>query len=190
VLSYSPNLDDPQSPPDFSRRKPLDQRVGKRLETLEGGFPGRPQNGDSFIFQGLEKQRVAKLKVQRDPRPLVKFIVTVVDPQLGETVLDPAAGTGGFLVEAFEHLRTQARKSEEGTQLQRGTLFGIEPKPLPYLLCQMNLLLHGLEYPSIDPENALRFPLREIGDRDRVDVIMTNPPFGGEEERGVLSNFP
>ncbi|MGH9786166.1 MAG: HsdM family class I SAM-dependent methyltransferase, partial [Terriglobia bacterium] len=59
-----------------------------------------------------------------------------------------------------------------------------------YLLCQMNLLLHGLEYPDIDPENALRFPLREIGDKDRVDVIMTNPPFGGEEERGILGNFP
>src|SRR5438445_492114 len=61
---------------------------------------------------------------------------------------------------------------------------------MPYLLCEMNLLLHGLEYPEIDPENALRFPLREIGDRDRVDVIITNPPFGGEEERGILSNFP
>jgi type I restriction enzyme M protein len=124
------------------------------------------------------------------PRPLVKFIVTVVDPQLDETLLDPAAGTGGFLVEAFEHLRAQAMKAEQFAHLQHGTLFGIEPKPLPYLLCQMNLLLHGLEYPVIDPENALRFPLREIGDRDRVDVIVTNPPFGGEEERGILSNFP
>ena len=124
------------------------------------------------------------------PRPLVKFIVTVVDPQLGETVLDPAAGTGGFLVEAFEHLRTQAKTTEEYGRLQRGTLLGIEPKPLPYLLCQMNLFLHGLEYPEIASHNALDKPLREIGDRDRVDVIMTNPPFGGEEERGILSNFP
>jgi type I restriction enzyme M protein len=124
------------------------------------------------------------------PRAVVKFIATVIDPQLGETVLDPAAGTGGFLVAAFEHLQPQAKRADEYRRLQRGTLFGIEPKPLPYLLCQMNLLLHGLENPEIDPENALRFPLREIGDRDRVDVIMTNPPFGGEEERGILSNFP
>ena len=120
----------------------------------------------------------------------MKFIVTVVDPRLGETVLDPAAGTGGFLVEAFEHLKKQCKKAEDFTRLQKGTLHGIEPKPLPYLLCQMNLLLHGVEYPEIDPVNALRFPLREIGDKDRVDVIMTNPPFGGEEERGILSNFP
>jgi type I restriction enzyme M protein len=124
------------------------------------------------------------------PRALVKFIVTAVDPKLGETVLDPAAGTGGFLVEAFEHLKKQSTKAEDFTRLQKGTLFGIEPKPLPYLLCQMNLLLHGVEYPEIDSGNALRFPLRELGDRERVDVIMTNPPFGGEEERGILSNFP
>jgi type I restriction enzyme M protein len=124
------------------------------------------------------------------PRPVVKFIVAAVNPRLGETVLDPAAGTGGFLVETFDHLQKQAKKAEDYRLLQRDTLQGIEAKQLPYLLCEMNLLLHGLEYPEIDPENALRFPLREIGDRNRVDVIVTNPPFGGEEERGILSNFP
>ncbi|MDW8310837.1 MAG: N-6 DNA methylase, partial [Verrucomicrobiales bacterium] len=124
------------------------------------------------------------------PRPLVKFIVTVVNPRLGETILDPACGTGGFLAEAFEHLKKQCKTAEDHRRLQRETLFGIEAKPLPYLLCQMNLLLHGLETPNIDPLNALRFPLREIGDRDRVNAILTNPPFGGEEERGILGNFP
>jgi len=124
------------------------------------------------------------------PRPVVKFIVAAINPRLGETILDPAAGTGGFLVEAFDHLRNQAKRAQDYERLQRGTLHGIEAKPLPYLLCQMNLLLHGLEYPDIDPGNALRFPLREIGNKDRVDVIVTNPPFGGEEERGILSNFP
>ena len=124
------------------------------------------------------------------PRPLVKFIVTVVNPRLGETVLDPACGTGGFLAEAFEHMKKQCKTAEDYRKLQRETLFGIEAKPLPYLLCQMNLLLHGVETPNIDPLNALRFPLRDIGDKDRVDVIMTNPPFGGEEERGILGNFP
>src|SRR5437667_7199232 len=86
------------------------------------------------------------------PRAVVKFIVAAIDPKLGETVLDPAAGTGGFLVEAFEHLQNQAKRTDEYKKLQRGTLFGIEAKSLPYLLCQMNLLLHGLEYPEIpDP---------------------------------------
>jgi type I restriction enzyme M protein len=124
------------------------------------------------------------------PRALVKFIVKVMDPRLGETVLDPACGTGGFLAEAYEHMKAQCRRAEDFRRLQRETLYGIEAKPLPYLLCQMNLLLHGVETPNIDPLNALRFPLREIGDKDRVDVILTNPPFGGEEERGILGNFP
>ena len=124
------------------------------------------------------------------PRPLVKFIVSVVDPRRGEIVLDPACGTGGFLSEAFEHLKRQCKTAQDYRRLQRDTLFGIEAKPLPYLLCQMNLLLHGVETANIDPLNALRFRLREIGDKDRVDIIMTNPPFGGEEERGILGNFP
>ena len=124
------------------------------------------------------------------PRPVIKLIVSVIDPKLGDTILDPAAGTGGFLVEAYEHLKKQAQTAGDFKRLQKGTLHGVEAKPLPYLLCQMNLLLHGLEYPDIDPGNALRSPLREMGDKDRVDIVMTNPPFGGEEERGIKSNFP
>jgi type I restriction enzyme M protein len=124
------------------------------------------------------------------PRPLVKFMVEVTNPHLGETILDPACGTGGFLVELMSHLGEQCHTVEDRELLQEKTLFGGEAKPLPYLLVQMNLLLQGLEYPRIDPENSLRFPLREMGDKDRVDVILTNPPFGGEEEKGILGNFP
>jgi type I restriction enzyme M protein len=124
------------------------------------------------------------------PRPVIRFMVEVLDPQLGETVSDPACGTGGFLVETYKHLETQCHTVEDRDTLQSRSIFGGEAKSLPYLLAQMNLLLHGLEYPRIDPENSLRFPLREIGDRDRVDIILTNPPFGGEEERGILGNFP
>ena len=124
------------------------------------------------------------------PRAVVKFMVEAVNPHQGETILDPACGTGGFLAEAFNHLSKQVKTVEDRKILQAQSIFGGEAKPLPYLLCQMNLLLHGLEAPQIDPENSLRFPLNEIGDRDRVDVILTNPPFGGEEERGILSNFP
>jgi type I restriction enzyme M protein len=124
------------------------------------------------------------------PRPLVRFIVKAIDPRPGETILDPAAGTGGFLVESYEHLRLQCTTVEQYDHLQREALLGIEAKPLPYLLCEMNLLLHGVESPEIDPMNALRFRMSEIGDRDRVDVIVTNPPFGGEEEKGIQRNFP
>jgi type I restriction enzyme M protein len=124
------------------------------------------------------------------PRALVRFMVDVIDPKIGETVLDPACGTGGFLVEAFSHMGKQCKTVQQRRQLQQGTILGIEAKPLPYLLAQMNLLLHGLETPRIEPGNSLAVPLREIGDKERVDVILTNPPFGGEEERGILSNFP
>ncbi len=124
------------------------------------------------------------------PRPVVQFIVSVVDPKIGETILDPACGTGGFLVETFEHLKQQEKTTKDHERIQKGSIVGGEAKSLPYLLSQMNLLLHGLEYPKIDPLNSLRFPLREIGDAERVDVIVTNPPFGGEEERGILGNFP
>jgi type I restriction enzyme M protein len=124
------------------------------------------------------------------PRPVVKFMVEMLDPKIGETVLDPAAGTGGFLVESFDYLKKQAKTVEHRKILQDHSIIGGEAKPLPYLLCQMNLLLHGLNYPNIDSANSLRFPLRDIGDKDRVNIIITNPPFGGEEEKGILNNFP
>lgn len=124
------------------------------------------------------------------PRPVVKLMVELVDPRLGESVLDPACGTGGFLVEAYAHLEQQCKTVKDRQILQQSSIQGGEAKPLPYLLANMNLLLHGLESPDIDSGNSLRFPLKEIGDDDRVDVILTNPPFGGEEERGILGNFP
>jgi type I restriction enzyme M protein len=124
------------------------------------------------------------------PRPVVKFMVEMLNPQIGEIVLDPACGTGGFLVESFEHLKKQAKTVEDKKVLQEKSIIGGEAKPLPYLLSQMNLLLHGLNYPIIDSGNSLRVPLRDISDKDRVDIVLANPPFGGEEEKGILNNFP
>ncbi len=124
------------------------------------------------------------------PRPVVQFMVAVTNPQLGESVLDPACGTGGFLAETFLHLQKQCKTIEDRRVLQENSIFGQEAKPLPYLLGEMNLLLHGLEYPNIIYGNTLAQNITEIGDRDRVDVILTNPPFGGEEEAGIKSNFP
>ena len=124
------------------------------------------------------------------PRPVVRFMVRVTDPRLGETVLDPACGTGGFLVESYDHLAPQVATPEQRRQLQQETLFGQEAKPLPYMLAQMNLLLHGLEAPQIAYGNTLDRRINEIGHGERVDVILTNPPFGGEEEAGIKANFP
>ena len=124
------------------------------------------------------------------PRPVVRFMVQVVNPRLGETILDPACGTGGFLVESFQHLEKQCETVQDRRVLQNQSVFGNEAKPLPYVLSQMNLLLHGLESPQITRSNSLAQKLTDVTERDRVDVILTKPPFGGEEERGILGNFP
>ena len=124
------------------------------------------------------------------PRPVIRFVVNQIQPQIGEKILDPALGTGGFLTESFEYMKSQQKKAEDREILQYHTLFGIEKKPMPYLLGMMNLVLHGIEKPNIRRDNTLRSPLYEITEKDRVDVIMTNPPFGGEEEKGIMSNFP
>ena len=124
------------------------------------------------------------------PRPVIRFMVSAVDPILGETVLDPACGTGGFLVQTYQHLEPSVRSVRERRALHERTLLGQEAKPLPYMLAQMNLLLHGIEYPNVIYGNSLTTKITEIGDKDRVDVILTNPPFGGEEEAAVKNNFP
>ena len=124
------------------------------------------------------------------PRPVVRFMVEAMNPQLGETILDPACGTGGFLLESYIHLEGRCKTVEDRKILQEHSIFGQEAKPLPYELCQMNLLLHGLEYPKIQYGNSLAVKVSEIGDRERVDIVLTNPPFGGEEEAGIKNNFP
>jgi type I restriction enzyme M protein len=124
------------------------------------------------------------------PRALTEFIVEMVDPQLGEVILDPACGTGGFLVNAIDHMRKQVRTVEAEALLQE-SLRGVEKKQLPHLLCLTNMILHGIDAPTtIRRANTLTRPLRDYGPADRVDVIVTNPPFGGIEEPGIEQNFP
>jgi type I restriction enzyme M protein len=123
------------------------------------------------------------------PRPVIRFIVQQVDPKLGEIVLDPACGTGGFLVEVLEYLSPKVKTTEQRRTLHEN-LRGIEKKPLPYLLGMMNLVLHEVGQPNIVRGNALNKPITQISRSERVDVILTNPPFGGEEEKSVQSNFP
>jgi len=124
------------------------------------------------------------------PRAVTQFMVDMVDPRLGQRVLDPATGTGGFLVCAIEHLRRQVKNTEQEALLQNSIL-GVEKKQLPHMLCVTNLLLHGVEVPSnIRHDNTLARPLREVTQADRVDVVLTNPPFGGIEEPGIEQGFP
>lgn len=123
------------------------------------------------------------------PRAVTQFMVDMINPQLGESVLDPACGTGGFLTCTVDHVRQQVNNPTERTKLQNG-IRGIEKKPLPHLLCTTNLMLHGFDVPAVRRDNLLSKPYADWGTSDKVDIILTNPPFGGVEEDGTETNFP
>ena len=124
------------------------------------------------------------------PRAVTQFIVAMVDPKVGESVLDPACGTGGFLSNTIEYVRKQIKTPEEEALFSQ-TIRGVEKKPLPHLLCTTNMILHGIEVPThVVRDNTLTRPLRDYGPADKVDVVVMNPPFGGTEEPGVEMNFP
>lgn len=124
------------------------------------------------------------------PRAVTQFAVDMVNPQLGEVILDPACGTGGFLTCAFEHMKKQVKTPAQLKSL-KNSIKGVEKKPLPHVLCATNMMVHGIEVPSnIINDNTLARPLKDYGRKDQVDVIITNPPFGGTEENGIENNFP
>ena len=124
------------------------------------------------------------------PRAVTEFMVDIVDPQLGESVLDPACGTGGFLVNAIKRLKNQVKTPEDDQILQK-SIHGVEKKPLPHMLAMTNMMLHGIDVPTnIRHDNTLSRPLKDYDRKERVDCIVTNPPFGGMEEDGIEQNFP
>ena len=125
------------------------------------------------------------------PRPLIKSIVKVINPKIGETVYDGAVGSAGFLCEAYEHMRSSKELSAaEYETLQKDTFYGKEKKSLAYVIGIMNMILHGVEAPNIVHTNTLNENLADIQQKDRVDVILANPPFGSSERKEVEQNFP
>ena len=125
------------------------------------------------------------------PRAVTEFVTEMVNPRLGEKIIDPACGTGGFLACAIEHVRKNDVKNIEDEKVLQNSIYGYDKKPLPHLLCSTNMILHGIETPTnIKRDNALARPLRDYTESDRVDVVLMNPPFGGVEEDGIEENFP
>ncbi len=125
------------------------------------------------------------------PRPLIKSIIKVIDPKVGETVYDGAVGSAGFLVEAFEHMsKSKSLTTSELKTLQSKSFYGAEKKTLAYIIGIMNMILHGIESPNIIHQNTLETNIQEIQNKDRVDVILANPPFGGKEKSNIQENFP
>ena len=124
------------------------------------------------------------------PRPLIKIIVKVVAPKIGETIYDGAAGSAGFLVEAFSYLNKKGLSTGEVETLQKRTFYGKEKKSLAYIIGIMNMILHGVEAPNIIHTNTLAENLADIQEKDRYDIVLANPPFGGKERAEVQQNFP
>lgn len=123
------------------------------------------------------------------PRPLIRSIVSVVDPRIGETVLDPACGSAGFLCEAFNYMTGQISSTADMDTLQKHTFYGKEKKALPYIIATMNMIFHGVAAPNIVHCNTLAENMAAVQESDRKDVILANPPFGGSERAEVLQNF-
>ncbi|MAW62096.1 MAG: DNA methyltransferase [Planctomycetes bacterium] len=125
------------------------------------------------------------------PRAVTTFAVEMTNPRLGESVLDPACGTGGFLTAAIEHIRRQDVKTGDDERRLEASIHGVEKMGLPHLLCMTNAILHGVDLPTrIVHGNTLARPVRDIDEDDQVDIVVTNPPFGGVEEDGIETNFP
>ena len=125
------------------------------------------------------------------PRPLIKTIVKVVAPEIGNKIYDGAVGSAGFLVEAFEYLQHSKKlTTADVVTLQKNTFYGKEKKSLAYIIGTMNMILHGLEAPNIVHTNTLAENLSDIQEKDRYDVVLANPPFGGKERAEVQQNFP
>ncbi|MBU0676179.1 MAG: type I restriction-modification system subunit M [Proteobacteria bacterium] len=126
------------------------------------------------------------------PRPLIRAIVKVIDPQPGQTIYDAAAGSCGFLIEAFEHLKKKRRQltTSQWDKIQDDTFFGYEKTSLAYVMGMMNMILHGIESPNLYRLNTLTQNIRDIQEKDRYDIILANPPFGGKEKTQIQQNFP
>lgn len=123
------------------------------------------------------------------PRILTDFIIEKLNPKVGENIADFACGTGGFLVSSLKHLEKNIKTVEERKMVQ-SSLFGIEKKPLPHLLCMTNLMLHDIDAPNILRDNSLAANIRDFTEKDKYNIIAMNPPFGGVEETGIQINFP
>jgi len=153
-------------------------------------------SGDRHLFNDIYEKLLADLQSAGNageyytPRAVTQFMVDMLDPQLGQSIFDPACGTCGFLTCVIEHLKAQVKSVDDRATLQRN-IHGVEKKPLPHMLAVTNMMLHGIDVPtSIRHANTLARPLKDYGPKDCVDLIITNPPFGGMEEDGIEKNFP
>ena len=166
------------------------RKVLNKLNQLDFNI-AKERHAFGELYEGILKdlQSAGKSGEFYTPRAITNFITSMVNPRLGERILDPSCGTGGYLTSAIEHLKIQANNVEERQGIQQN-IMGWEYKPLPYLLATANLILHDIEVPNITFRDSLDQPLSNYKERDRVDVILANPPFGGIVANNNEQNFP
>ena len=169
----------------------LRQVVNKINEVDFNDLAERQHFGDVYEQLLNDLQNAGNSGEYYTPRAVTAFMVDRIDPKPGEILFDPACGTGGFLTCSLRHMRERYVKRPEDEQEMQGALRAVEKKPLPHMLATTNMLLHSVEDPSfVRHDNTLARPYISYGQADRVDIVLTNPPFGGKEEDGIESNFP
>jgi type I restriction enzyme M protein len=170
----------------------LMRQVVNRIQEIDfNDLSQRQHFGDIYEQILNDLQSAGNAGEYYTPRAVTAFMADRIDPRPGELLLDPACGTGGFLTCAVRHMRERYVKTPRDEQLMQGALKAVEKKPLPHMLCVTNMLLHRMEVPSfVVHGNTLARPYADYGPSDRVDIVLTNPPFGGKEEPGIENNFP
>jgi len=169
----------------------LRQVINKINEVDFNNLADKQHFGDVYEQVLNDLQSAGNAGEYYTPRAVTAFMAERIDPRPGEILLDPACGTGGFLTCSIRHMRERYVKSPKDEQLMQSSLRAVEKKPLPHMLCTTNMLLHGIEDPSfVRHDNTLARPYVSYSQGDRVDIVLTNPPFGGREEPGIESNFP
>jgi type I restriction enzyme M protein len=145
----------------------------------------------SQVYEDLLKRLGSENRMAGEfytPRPVIRFITEVIDPEIGETIYDPACGSCGFLAQAYERMKGKEKGVRDYEVLQEQTFFGQEKKAVPALLGALNLVLHGVTAPKVFRRNTLEENIRQVS--ERYDLVITNPPFGGTEGRHIQDNFP
>lgn len=167
------------------------QMINKINEVDFNNLTERQHFGDIYEQILNDLQNAGNAGEYYTPRAVTAFMVQQIDPHPGEILFDPACGTGGFLTCAMRHMRDNYVKRPEHEAQMQGALRAVEKKPLPHMLCVTNMLLNGVEEPDfVRHDNTLARPLVSWTRDERVDIVLTNPPFGGKEEDGIESNFP
>lgn len=167
------------------------QVINKISEVDFNSLTERQHFGDLYEQLLNDLQNAGNAGEYYTPRAVTAFMVQQLDPKPGEILLDPACGTGGFLTCAMRHMREHYVRRPEDEAMMQASLRAVEKKPLPHMLCTTNMLLHNIEEPSwVKHDNTLARPLISWTKDERVDIILSNPPFGGKEEDGIENNFP